>query len=95
VTIILTLSITKTNRILVLTRVFCVLLLTILYVLPATISNGANKGKGAIVPLSVEEIRYLEGHGSSITIDGYCTTNQFIKFKTGSRTGTELRYPEP
>ena len=39
----------------VLTRVSCVLLLTILCVLPATIGDGANKGKGTIIPLSVED----------------------------------------
>ena len=41
------------------------------------------------------EYVYLDGLGSPVTVNGYSTTNQFIKFKTGRRAGTEVRYPEP
>ena len=41
------------------------------------------------------EYVYLDGHGSPVTANGYSTTHQFIKFKTGPRTGTEVRYPKP
>ena len=40
------------------------------------------------------EYVYLDGHGAPVTVNGYSTTNQFIKFKTGPRAGTEVRYPE-